>query len=67
MQYVSADVSVRQIASGQRVFVPGAAASPHRLVQAMCQVAAKLRRVEIVQRHTESGAPYAALESRAER
>src|SRR5690606_1556989 len=60
MRVVSAEEAVSTIASGQRVFIQGAAATPQRLVAAMTARARELRDVEIVHLHTEGPAPYAA-------
>lgn len=59
MHFVSLDHAVAPIASGHRVFVHGAAATPHRLIAALTARSRELRRVEIVQLHTEGRAPYA--------
>jgi 4-hydroxybutyrate CoA-transferase len=62
---IDADEAVRCIASGNRVFVHGVAATPQVLVRAMTARASELRDVEIVHLHTEGPAPYAALEHAA--
>lgn len=57
---VDAEQAVSVIKSGDRVFVHTAAAAPQRLVQAMVDRAAELRRVEVIHLHTEGKAPYVA-------
>jgi len=59
-QYVSAEQAAALVRSGDRVFVQGAVATPLALVHALAARAASLRDVEIVQLHSEGGAPYAA-------
>jgi acyl-CoA hydrolase len=56
---MSAASAVRMIASGQRVFVHGGAATPQRLLAALTARAAELRAVELVHLHTEGPAPWA--------
>ncbi|NTW62592.1 MAG: acetyl-CoA hydrolase/transferase family protein [Chlorobiaceae bacterium] len=55
---ISADEAVSVIMSGNRVFLHTAAATPHRLIDAMVRRADELRNVEIVSLHTEGGADY---------
>jgi len=62
MRLISAAEAVATIASGQRVFVHSAAATPQVLLAALVERAGELRNVEIVQLHTEGPAPYAAPE-----
>lgn len=62
--YVTAAEAVSCIQSGNRVFLHGMAAAPHRLVEAMVDRASDLRDVEIVHLHTEGDAPYARPEYR---
>lgn len=62
MKYVSAKDAVRVVRSGERVYVHSVAAAPQVLITALAARAAELRRVEIVQLHTEGPAPYAAPE-----
>lgn len=50
------------VASGNRVFVQGAAATPVELIDALTARATELRDVELVHLHTEGAAPYAAPE-----
>lgn len=47
-RWVSADQAVSGIASGNRVFVQGSAATPHLLLDALARRASDLRRVEVV-------------------
>ena len=57
-QWVTAEEAAKQIGSHQRVFVQGAAMTPHVLVEAMVERAEELRDVEVVHLHTEGSAPY---------
>lgn len=58
MRLVSADDAVSVVASGHRVFVHTAAATPLGLVDALASRAPELRDVELVHLHTEGPAPY---------
>jgi 4-hydroxybutyrate CoA-transferase len=58
-QYVSAAEAVKQIQSGDRVYIHSVAAAPQALIQAMVARASELRKVEIIHLHTEGEAPYA--------
>ncbi|MBM4061413.1 MAG: acetyl-CoA hydrolase/transferase family protein [Planctomycetes bacterium] len=60
MRFQSAADAVRLVQSGQRVFVHGGAATPGILLRALAARAPELRAVELVQLHTEGGAPCAA-------
>lgn len=60
--YSSASEAVKQIKSGDRVFVHGVSATPKQLVQAMTDRHEELRGVEVVHLHTEGPAPYAEPE-----
>jgi 4-hydroxybutyrate CoA-transferase len=60
--YTSAELAVRCIKSGDRVFIHSVAAAPQTLITAMTARAPELRNVEIVHLHTEGPAPYAAAE-----
>lgn len=53
---------VRQIQSGQRVFVHGGAATPSALLDALVARASELRDVEIIHLHTEGRPRYASPE-----
>jgi acyl-CoA hydrolase len=55
---LSADEAVKYIGSNHRVFIQGAAMTPHVLVEKMVERADDLRNVEIVHLHTEGAAPY---------
>ncbi len=57
---LSADEAVKYIGSNHRVFVQGAAMTPHILVDKMVERADDLRNVELVHLHTEGEAPYIA-------
>lgn len=59
---VSADEAVEGIASGMRVYVHSAAATPRALVAALTRRAAELRGVRVTHIHTEGDAPYLAPE-----
>lgn len=58
----TADEAAAEIASGNRVFIQGAAATPVELIDAMTRRAPELRDVEVVHLHTEGVAPYASPE-----
>lgn len=57
--YISADEAVKNICSGQRVFVHGGAMHPLPLTEALTRRSHELKDVEIVHLHTEGTAPYA--------
>lgn len=57
--FVSAAEAVKQIRSGDRVFVQGQAATPAALLDAMVARAGELRDVETVHIHLEGSAPHA--------
>ncbi|MDD9941023.1 MAG: 4-hydroxybutyrate CoA-transferase [Myxococcales bacterium] len=58
----TAEEATAVLASGDRVFIQGAAATPNELVHALTARAPALRGVEIVHLHTEGDAPYASPE-----
>ncbi|MFO8148172.1 MAG: acetyl-CoA hydrolase/transferase C-terminal domain-containing protein [Gillisia sp.] len=58
LNIVSAQEAVSQINSGDRVFLQGAAMTPHVLINSLCQRYNELRNVEFFQIHTEGDAPY---------
>lgn len=60
----SANDVVRCIQSNHRVFVHGAAATPHILLQALLESADRLDNVELIHLHTEGKAAYASPEFR---
>ena len=59
-RFVSAEEAVASVGSGDRVFVQGAAATPHRLLRALVARAGELRDVELVHLHLEGDAPHVA-------
>ncbi len=50
--------AVKRIKSGDRVFVQGAAMTPHKLLDALCERGKELKDVEIIHIHTEGPAKY---------
>jgi len=58
LNFVTAREAVKNIKSGERVFLHSAAATPQLLVNAMTSRSAELRDVELVSIHTEGPAPY---------
>lgn len=56
--FTTAEEAVKNINSGNRVFVHSVAAAPHHLLNAMVDRAGELEDVEVVQLHTEGEAPY---------
>ena len=56
--YVSAEEAVRNIKSGERIFLHSAAATPRLLVSALTARGQELQGVELVSIHTEGSAPY---------
>src|SRR5688500_15595957 len=61
----SADEAVAVITSGDRVFVHGACATPHVLIDALVRRASDLRDVRVTHLHTAGPAPYSAPEMEA--
>ena len=59
MRYGTAEKAVSLIESGNRVFIQGMGAAPHRLIHALVSRASELRDVELVHLHTEGPALYA--------
>lgn len=57
--YVTADEAIKNIRSGQRIFVHGGAMHPLPLTEAIVRRASELKDVEFVHLHTEGPAPYA--------
>ncbi|HVB63695.1 MAG TPA: acetyl-CoA hydrolase/transferase C-terminal domain-containing protein [Nitrolancea sp.] len=55
---VSADEATGTIESGQRVFVHGACATPHALIEALVRRGNELRDVRIIHLHSEGDASY---------
>lgn len=58
LNYVTAEEAVRNVNSGERVFLHSAAATPQLLVDALTARGQDLRNVELVSIHTEGSAPY---------
>ncbi len=56
--YVTAEEAVKNIKSGERVFLHSAAATPQLLVDALTARGNELQGVELVSIHTEGSAPY---------
>lgn len=52
--------AVRNVTSGDRVYLQGGAGTPHVLVRGLMDRAASLHDIEIVHLHTEGPAPYTA-------
>ena len=62
MKLVTAEEAVKNINSGDHVFIQSVAAAPQTLIKAMTARASELRGVEIYHLHTEGRAPYIAPE-----
>lgn len=60
----TASAAVRRVRSGDRVFLGSGAATPHHLVQALCDRSDELADVEIIHLMTLGDAPYCAPEAR---
>jgi acyl-CoA hydrolase len=60
MNFVSAEEAVALVKNNDRVFIHGGAATPQRLVNALCNRYEELTGVEITHMHTEGDAPYAS-------
>lgn len=58
MKIVTAEEAVKQIKSGDHVFIQSVAAAPQTLIKAMTLRADELQNVEIYHLHTEGEAPY---------
>ncbi|MEZ5570910.1 MAG: acetyl-CoA hydrolase/transferase C-terminal domain-containing protein [Halioglobus sp.] len=58
LNYVTAEEAVRNIRSGERVFIHSAAATPRLLIDALTARGNELQDVELVSIHTEGLAPY---------
>ncbi len=65
MQIVSAKEAVSGIKSNQRVFIQGAAMTPHSLINALCERSSQLMDVELLHLHTEGQAPYVLPEHKS--
>jgi acyl-CoA hydrolase len=59
MKLITAEEAVKNINSGDRVFIQSVAAAPQTLIKAMTARHEKLQNVEIYHLHTEGVAPYA--------
>ncbi len=59
MKLVSLDTAASYVKSGDRIFVQGAAMTPNRLVNAICERYRELREVEIVSIHTDGDVFFA--------
>jgi len=59
MKIVNAEEALSVVKSGDRVFVQGAAATPHSLIKALIDRHEELKQVEIIHLHTEGEAEYA--------
>ncbi len=62
MKLVTAEEAVKNINSGDHVFIQSVAAAPQTLIKAMTARASELSGVEIYHLHTEGVAPYIASE-----
>jgi len=60
VHFVEAQKALREVKSGDRVYLHGGAATPRHLVDELVALAPALQDVEIVHLHTESAAPYVA-------
>lgn len=60
--FVHVDDAVKNIKSGERIFIHGGAATPHLLVNALVRRHSELNNVELVHIHTEDDAAYARPE-----
>jgi len=62
IDYVTAEIAIKEINSGDKVFIHSAAATPNVLVEEMVKRAHELRNVNIYQIHTEGDCSYAKEE-----
>ncbi len=60
--FVTPSEAIEIIKPGNRVFIQGAAATPHTLIKALLEKAEQLQNVEIMHLHTEGEALYATKE-----
>ncbi len=58
MREVSIEEAVKEVKSGDRVFVQGAAMTPNELTDALCERYQEINNVEIISIHTEGDAKY---------
>ncbi len=63
-KHTSAESALAALSSHQRVFIHGASATPHALIDGLIEHAGRLRDVEIIHLHTDGDAPYARPEYR---
>lgn len=64
LNYVTAEEAIKELKSGDKVFIHSAAATPEELVCAMVRRAPELRNVHIYHIHTEGDCSYASSEYR---
>ncbi|MBC7465199.1 MAG: hypothetical protein H7256_04350 [Bdellovibrio sp.] len=57
-QFCSADEAVKSIQSGAHIFIHGAAATPHRLIDALVARASELKDITLYHMHTEGPLEY---------
>jgi acyl-CoA hydrolase len=62
LRVTTAAEAVSSIRSGQRVFIHGACATPHVLIDALVARGDELRDIKVIHLHTHGAAPYAAPE-----
>src|SRR5688572_19264565 len=62
ISYITAEEAISTIKNGERIFVHGGAATPAKLISALCNRNNELKNVEIVHLHTEGPALYAQPE-----
>jgi acyl-CoA hydrolase len=58
LKVISKQEAVGYVNSDNRIFIQGAAMTPNVLINALCERHNELKRIEIVQMHTEGRAPY---------
>lgn len=58
MKIVSLSEAVSIVQSENRVFIQGAAMTPNKLIDSLCERHTTLRDIEIISIHTEGEAPY---------
>lgn len=58
-KHSGAKAALAAVESGQRVFIHGAASTPHRLIDGLVEHAERLRDVEIIHLHTDGDPVYA--------
>lgn len=55
---ISAEIAIQQIKSGDNVFIHGAAATPHTLINLLVKRASEIKDVTLYHLHTEGPIPY---------